>query len=103
MALEFRNILVKKSGWKDFVSPVRKKMMPVVFPAMAIGYVFFNIANFFVEKGIMGELHSKLFMAAVVFLYLWLLLQLFMLSCWVYTYLDTIGKTQPSGGELKRY
>lgn len=103
MTLEFRNILVKKSGWKEFVSPVHKKLMPVVFPAIAIGYVFFNIAIFFVDKGIMGELHSRLFMTAVVFLYLWLLLQLFMLSCWVYTYLATIGKIEPSAGQLKRY
>ncbi|MDI6737430.1 MAG: hypothetical protein QME12_02830 [Nanoarchaeota archaeon] len=99
MALEFRDIVVKKSGWKEFVSPVHKKLTPVVLPGIAIGYVFFNIADFLIESGKMSGLQGKLFIVAVIFLYLWLLLQLFMLSCWVYTYLSTTGKSGPSGGE----
>lgn len=103
MSLEFRNILVKQSGWKDFVSPVHKKLTPIVLPGIAIGYVFFNIADFFVESGKMSGLQGKMFLVAVVFLYLWLLLQLFMLSCWVYTYVESQSRKGASGGDLREY
>jgi len=92
MSLEFKDIIVKKEGWKQFVMPLHKKILPVVIPAIALGIVFYNIADFFIKKGMLGPMQSKLFLIAVIFLYLWFVLQLFMLSCWVYTIIASYKK-----------
>lgn len=106
MGLEFRDILAKQEGWKHFVSPARKKLVPVVIPAAALGYVFYNIAAYFVRNGLAGTLQSNLFLVAVIFLYLWLVLQMFMLSCWIYTMAETYFKKEkpvPEEFRLKRF
>lgn len=91
MGFEFKDIIVKKEGWKQFVMPLHKKILPVVIPAIALGVVFYNIADFFIKNGL-SALQSKLFLIAVIFLYLWFVLQLFMLSCWVYTIISSHQK-----------
>ncbi len=88
MGLEFRDIVAKKEGWGHFVRPVHKKVIPVIIPAAALGIVFYNVADFLL-KGIAGGAKGIVFLIAVVFLYLWLVLQMFMLSCWIYTLAET--------------
>lgn len=92
MGLELKDILVKKSGWHEFIHPVDKKLLPIVFPAGVMGYIFFNVAKVFMEKLSLNTFESKMFIAAVILLYLWFLLQSFMLSCWIYTLVHSYQK-----------
>jgi len=86
--LELKDILVKQRGWKYFLAGGPKKLLPVIFPSIILGYVFFNVANLFVDKNLMTSFQSRLFMAALAFLYMWFVLLLYMLSCLVYALAD---------------
>ncbi len=102
MATEVKDILIKKEGWKEFISPLHKKITPVIIPSIALGYFFYNITNFFIHNTKMSDIKSKLFVIAIIFLYLWFLLQIFMLSCWIYTILQSYSnKKQNRNSFLK--
>lgn len=94
---ELKDILVKRSGWKDFLMPVHKKVLPIIIPAVILGFVFYNIISFLIQKEVSDSFGNKLFLTAIVFLYIWFVLLLFVLSCLVYT----IAESYQRGGSQK--
>lgn len=91
-----KDILVKKGGnWKDFITPIHKKVLPVIIPALAMGFVFYNIIILFMGQGFTGSLKGKFFLTAVIFLYLWLVILLFVLSSLVFTVINVYQRSPP--------
>lgn len=92
MENSLREILTKREGWRQFVSPLGPKLFSVIVPAIVLGYFFFKVATTFIRNGYMGTIESKVFIGAVVLLYCWFLFQMFIISCWVYTLLFSYQK-----------
>ena len=91
-----KNILVKEGGnWKDFLFPLHKKVLPVIIPALALGFIFYNVMFFFVDKGFINSLKGKLFLMAVIFLYIWIVILFYVLSSLVFTVAQVYQKSQP--------
>lgn len=97
-----KDILVKKGGdWRRFLFPVHKKVLPVVIPAGALGFVFYNIMFFLVGEGFTDSLKGKVFLTAAIFLYIWIVILFFILSSLVFTVAEVYQKSPPAMGRLK--
>lgn len=99
--MELKDILVKKSCWMSFLKPVHKKVLPVIIPSGVLGFVFYGTVRFFIENGFAESLQGKLFLTAVIFLYVWSVLLLFLVSCLVYTVAEAYQKKCNVMGRLK--
>ncbi len=88
-----KDILVRKGGnWKAFLFPVHKKIIPVIIPAGVLGFISYNLIIFFMGKGVASSLNGKLFLIAIIFLYLWVVIFFFILSSLVYTMIENYPK-----------
>ncbi len=105
--MELKDILVKERGWKEFLMDRNKKLIPVVIPSFVIGYVFYYVGQMFIGSQGISTMKAKLFVVALVFLFFWLVLMLYMVSCLVYSVADTYQKEGKDAVlarlQLKRY
>ena len=84
-----KNILVKEGGnWREFLTPVHKKILPAIIPSLVLGFIFYNLLSFFMKAEFIHTLKGKMFVTAVVFVYFWLVILFFMISSLVYTIIE---------------
>lgn len=97
-----KDILVKQGGdWRKFLFPIHKKVLPVVIPAGALGFVFYNVMFYFADQGLTNSLKGKLFLTAAIFLYIWIVILFFILSSLVFTVAEVYQKAPAVMNRLK--
>lgn len=98
-----KNILVREGGdWRKFLFPIHKKILPVVIPAGALGFVFYNIMIFFVGNGFTESFKGKIFLTAAIFLYVWVVILFFVLSSLVFTIAEVYQRSPPVMERLRK-
>jgi len=81
-------LLRGKGDWGTFLKPFHKKVVPIIIPSLALGYVFYQAFFFFMGGEVLVTLKGKIFLIALSFVYLWFVSLFFMLSALVYTIID---------------
>jgi len=98
-----KNILVKEGGnWREFITPVHKKLLPSLVPSGVLGFIFYNVIDFFMKGEFAYSFKGKLFVTAMIFVYFWFVILFFLLSSLVYTILDVRQRIGDKGAITER-